>query len=243
MIVEKHTDYGYIAYFKNDMAFTDSLAENKIYEQDFILQYLQKHIMDSEVILDIGAHAGSHTILYKHINPYSKIYCFEPQKKMFDLLVNNISVNKFKNVEAFNVALANISIEAELNSVVNDGDTKNTKIEYGSDKRFNLGGVQVGSGGEQVHTITIDSLNLKSCDFIKIDVEGFEPLVLLGGEQTIKKYKPKILFESNYKTISKEIANKFKVSYPVKESQEILKDFGYKNIELIDGIWNYLAIY
>jgi FkbM family methyltransferase len=243
MIIEKNTDYGYIAYFKNDMAFADSLNKGKIYEQDFILKYLQKDILDSEIILDIGAHAGSHTIIYKHINPYSKIYCFEPQKRMFDLLVNNISANKFKHVEAFNVGVANISTEAELNDVVSDGDTKNKTIEYGSEKRFNLGGVQIGSGGEKIHTITIDSLNLKKCDFIKIDVEGFEPLVLLGGEQTIKKYKPKILFESNYKKISKSMAKKFKVSYPVKESQEILKDFGYKNIELVDGIWNYLAIY
>jgi hypothetical protein len=39
------------------------------------------------------------------------------------------------------------------------------------------------------------------------------------------------------------MANKFKVFYPVKESQEILKDFGYKNIKLIDNLWNYLAIY
>jgi FkbM family methyltransferase len=243
MIVEKHTYYGYIAYFKNDMAFVDSLKNGQIYEQDFVLKHLQKHILDSEIILDIGAHAGSHTVLYKHISPYSKIYCFEPQKKMFELLVNNISVNRFKNVEAFNVGVANISTESELNSTVPDGETKNIQIEYGTDRRFNLGGVQVGKGGESIHTITIDGLNLSACDFIKIDVEGFEPLVLLGGEKTIKKFKPKILFESNYKRISEETAKKFKVSYPVKESKEILQDFGYKNIELIDNLWNYLAIY
>lgn len=240
MIVDKHTNYGYIAYYENDMAFVDSIKNGKIYEEDFVLRHLQKYIMDSEVILDIGSHAGSHTVLYKHINPYAKVYCFEPQKKMFELLTHNIQSNKFKHVEAFNVGVANISTEAEMNdSIQETGKT----IAYGGKHRVNLGGMQIGNGGEKIHTITIDSLNLKSCDFIKIDVEGFEPLVLMGGEQTIKKFKPIILFESNYKKISKQAADKFKVSYPPKESQEILKDYGYKDIKLIDNLWNYLAIY
>lgn len=240
MIIDRHTDYGYIAYYKNDMAFADSIKNGKIYEQDFVLKHLQKYIFDSEVILDIGSHAGSHTVLYKYINPYAKIYCFEPQKKMFDLLVNNINSNNFKNVEAFNVGVANISKEAEMNnSIVETGNI----IEYGTNHRVNLGGMQIGFGGEKIHTITIDSLNLTACDYIKIDVEGFEPLVLMGGEETIKKYKPVILFESNYKKISKQAAESFKVSYPPKESAEILKDYGYKDIKLIDGLWNYLAIY
>lgn len=240
MIIERHTDYGYVAYYKNDMAFAESLSKGKIYEQDFVLQKLQGHILDSQTILDIGSHAGSHTVLYKHINPYSKIYCFEPQKKMFDLLVNNIAVNKFKNVEAFNVGVANISTEAELSDTIQE---TGSYLEYGGKRNANFGGMQIGKGGEKIHTITIDSLELKSCDFIKMDVEGFEPLVLMGGEKTIKKYKPVILFESNYKKVSESMASEFKVSYPIKESKEILEEYGYKNISLIDNLWNYLAIY
>ena len=103
--------------------------------------------------------------------------------------------------------------------------------------------MQIGDGGEEIETITIDSLNLESCDYMKIDVEGFEPLVLIGAEQTIKKFKPTILFESNHKVISKEMAEKFGLSYPVETSFDILKSYGYKNIKLIDGLWNYLATY
>lgn len=240
MIIDRHTDYGYIAYYENDMAFADSIKAGKIYEQDFVLKHLQKYILDSQVILDIGSHAGSHTVLYKYINKFAKVYCFEPQKKMFDLLVHNIESNNFKNVEAFNVGVANISAEAEMNdSIVETGKI----IEYGGSHKVNLGGMQIGKGGEKIHTITIDSLNLTACDFIKIDVEGFEPLVLMGGEETIKKFKPTILFESNYKKASPEIVKQFKVDYPLKESSEILKDYGYKNIDLIDGLWNYLSVY
>ena len=54
--------------------------------------------------------------------------------------------------------------------------------------------------------ITIDSLELDNCDFLKIDVEGFEYLVVLGALKTITKYHPTIYFECrDDKNISKEL--------------------------------------
>lgn len=242
-LIEKNTQYGYMSYFKNDMAFADSLNAGQIYEQDFVMEFLQDIVKSSKTILDIGSHAGSHTVLYKHINPDCEIYCFEPQSEMYNLLHHNISKNNFTNVIALNNGVANISIKSSMSKSVLDGDNVGKDIEYGTAKRFNLGGLQIGNGGEEIETITVDSLDLKSCDYIKIDVEGFEPLVLMGAEQTIKKFKPTILFESNHKVISKEMAEKFNLDYPVQTSFDILKSYGYKDIVLIDGLWNYLAKY
>ena len=242
-LIEKNTKYGYIAYFKNDMAFADALKQDKIYEEDFVMELLQDTIKSSKTILDIGSHAGSHTVLYKHINPDCEIYCFEPQSEMYDLLHHNISKNNFTNVIALNNGVANISIKSSMSKSVLDGDNIGKAIEYGTGKRFNLGGLQIGNGGEEIETITIDGLGLKSCDYIKIDVEGFEPLVLMGAKNTIEKFHPTILFESNHKVISKEMAEKFGLSYPVESSFDILKAHGYKEIKLIDAEHNYLATY
>jgi len=242
-LIEKNTQYGYMSYFKNDMAFADSLNTGKIYEEDFVMEFLQDTVRSSKTILDIGSHAGSHTVLYKHINPDCEIYCFEPQSEMFNLLQHNVFKNSFNNVKTFNKGVANVAIKSSMGKSVLDGDNAGKNIEYGTGKRFNLGGLQIGDGGEEIETITVDSLNLQSCDYIKIDVEGFEPLVLMGAEQTIKKFKPVILFESNHKVISKEIAEKFGISYPVDSSFDILKSYGYSDIILVDGLWNYLATY
>lgn len=242
-LIEKNTQYGYMSYFKNDMAFADSLNAGQIYEQDFVMEFLQDIVKSSKTILDIGSHAGSHTVLYKHINPDCEIYCFEPQSEMYNLLHHNISKNNFTNVIALNNGVANVSIKSSMSKSVLDGDNVGKAIEYGTGKRFNLGGLQIGNGGEEIETITIDSLGLKSCDYIKIDVEGFEPLVLMGAKETIEKFHPTILFESNHKVISKEMAEKFGLSYPVDSSFDILKSYGYKEIKLIDGLWNYLAKY
>lgn len=242
-LIEKNTKYGYMSYFKNDMAFADTLSIGQIYEQDFVMEFLQDIVKSSKTILDIGSHAGSHTVLYKHINPDCKIYCFEPQSEMFNLLKHNIRKNGFEDVTAYNKGVANIATKSSMSSSVLDGDNVGKHIEYGTNKRFNLGGLQIGNGGEEIETTTVDSLELKECDYIKIDVEGFEPLVLMGAEKTIKKFKPTILFESNHKVISKEMAEKFGLSYPVPSSFDILKSYGYNDIVLIDNLWNYLAKY
>jgi hypothetical protein len=63
---------------------------------------------------------------------------------------------------------------------------------------FNFGGVTLleGNAGIPVPCLTLDQLNLTKVDFLKIDVEGMEAQVLLGGQQMLKKFKP-ILYVEN----------------------------------------------
>lgn len=242
-IKENVTPFGYMSYFSNDLAFTNELIKGKIYEQDYVIKFLFNIIKKSNTILDIGAHAGSHTIMYKSINPKAVIHCFEPQINMYGLLKHNILKNNLQDVYAHNCALANKQTETTLTGKISDGAAVNMDIHYGGSIYSNLGGIKIGSGGEKVNTITIDSLNLDSCDFIKMDVEGFEPIVLLGAIETIKKFKPIILFENNSQRISDDVLKEFDVDKEQYDTIKILKDIGYSDINLIDNNYNYLAIY
>ncbi len=49
------------------------------------------------------------------------------------------------------------------------------------------------SGG--VHAVTIDSLGLGSCGFIKLDIEGAEYLALRGARKTIMRHRPVLMIE------------------------------------------------
>lgn len=53
--------------------------------------------------------------------------------------------------------------------------------------------------GSYIDIITIDEYvkekNIKNIDLIKIDVEGFEMNVLLGGKNSINRFKPKLFVE------------------------------------------------
>jgi FkbM family methyltransferase len=58
----------------------------------------------------------------------------------------------------------------------------------------NIGAHQLKAGSD-VRVLTIDSFGVDTCDFIQLDVEGYEHLALLGAERTIKKTHPVITLE------------------------------------------------
>jgi tetratricopeptide (TPR) repeat protein len=72
--------------------------------------------------------------------------------------------------------------------------------DYGAEGNF--GGISVaaeGSGrvGHRVRVTPIDSLKLKACHVLKIDVEGFEPEVLRGARETIARCRPYLYVEND----------------------------------------------
>jgi FkbM family methyltransferase len=58
----------------------------------------------------------------------------------------------------------------------------------------NIGAHQLKAGSD-VRVLTIDSFCVDNCDFIQLDIEGYEYLALLGAERTIKKTHPVITLE------------------------------------------------
>ena len=235
------TNIGKISCYKNDHYFYNSFSNNNPYEKKMIDGFIKPFIIYSDYILDIGSHIGYHSIYYSKINPHAKIMAFEPQKMVFNLLEENIKLNSLQNILPLNFAVSNKSGKFSLSKSISDGQNAGETIEYGTEKNFNLGGVSLGKDGEEVNTITIDSLNVEGLDFVKIDVEGAESLVLLGGLETLKKYKPVICFESNYKTITPEMKELFGLS-DVKKPIEILKEIGYSVFSGISND-NVIAIY
>ena len=57
--------------------------------------------------IDIGSNLGIATIIMAKLNPESTVYSFEPFKKAYDMLVNNIKLNSLTNVKTFNLAVSN----------------------------------------------------------------------------------------------------------------------------------------
>lgn len=53
----------------------------------------------------------------------------------------------------------------------------------------------VRSSEGKIPTIRIDDLDLKACDLIMLDTEGYEFNILLGAMKTILMYKPTLCIE------------------------------------------------
>jgi FkbM family methyltransferase len=225
------TKYGSISYNKNEDGIGNILSQGILWDADIIENKLQSYIKNSKVILDIGAHVGCHSIAYSKINSNCLIYSFEMQSEMFYLLEKNINDNNIKNVKLYNNAVGNITGEFETEIKLRDGGYYKP-VKYYTNDKFNFGGLGLGIGGDKVNMITIDSLNLESCDFIKIDVEGFEYGVILGALETIKKFKPVIFYEYADKYMTPEMCNIANIEYNTNlNPKDILIEIGYNSFD------------
>lgn len=85
-------------------------------------------------------------------------------------------------------------------------------------------------------SVTVDSLELEECALIKIDVEGFEPFVLDGARETIKRFKPILFVESN-----KEALERQNWTMPMLEEKLLSLDY---DLTMIGGPprWDWLCV-
>ena len=142
---------------------------------------------DNAVIMDGGANLGYITVpmALKLKNTNAKIISIEAQRRMFYALAGTIALNDLYNVHAYNLALG------EERGFVDMPDT-----DYGANTDF--GSISVsGKANEMSYLnntttlmVTIDSLKLPRLDFLKLDVEGYEPAALRGGLETIRANRP-----------------------------------------------------
>jgi FkbM family methyltransferase len=239
MIYTVHeTKYGPMAYLQNDYAFVQALNEGRIYEQELVEDVLAPFIKQSHTILDVGAHAGSHSLIYSALNPDAQIYAYEPQRALHDLLKFNIAVQKRYNIIPISVALGNKWCIAQMHATIPDGP--NCNMPLNETDMFNFGGRQLGVGGEAVEIYTLDGLwnsGTPPVDFIKIDVEGFENFVVDGALNLIRRCSPVIFFEHNEKRPTVYMEGYYN---PARSILAALKELEYTIKECPGG--NFLAI-
>ena len=127
---------------------------------------------------------------------------YEPQRALFNFLCGNLALNGLTNVYPFNLALG-----SRQSSVLMDVPT--------IDRPSNLGGFEINEqrgstawasssstvSQEKIQIVTLDQhlgeLQVEKVNFIKIDVEGMELDVLLGGEATLERFRPIVFYEND----------------------------------------------
>tara|TARA_X000000950_G_scaffold289404_1_gene412950 strand:- start:16163 stop:17029 length:867 start_codon:yes stop_codon:yes gene_type:complete len=186
------------------------------------LDWIDSFENSSKIIFwDIGANIGLYSLYTGVVKNNIKVFSFEPSSLNLNLLSRNISINnKENNIFLYPSPLSNkpntFSIFKETNI-----------IEGGSMSAF---GIDFGHDGKRIHSInktnvfgtTIDELvnnnKFEIPDYIKIDVDGIEHLILEGASKTLKNKKIKsILIELNHD---------FEHQYL--KSKEILESNGFK---------------
>lgn len=131
---------------------------------------------ERNVVVQAGGNCGLYPRLFSKY--FKTVYTFEPDPLNFHCLVNNCQSD---NIIKINGALGATN---ELVRVQRAG-------------MGNVGCHTVKNDGEVfVPQFTIDQLNLNQCDFIQLDVEGYEIHILRGAIKTIERFHPGISCEN-----------------------------------------------
>jgi FkbM family methyltransferase len=212
-----------------DIYISSHMSSGQVFEGHIINGTLLPIIRTCKYIVDVGANIGCHSVSYANANQDCSVWAFEPQKKLFNILETNVMANNLGDrVKTYNFGLGHKEMNTQLNSL--------DKVYDSNRDGHNKGGLGIGEGGEIMELKTLDSMNLPGLDFLKIDVEGAEGLVLQGAAETIKKYKPTIFFEHNSQTIDPKLVGVGHVPTPF----EVLVQLGYRTFKYID--WeNYIT--
>jgi len=134
------------------------------FESIFVDQIYQFHSSSkSPVIIDCGANMGTSVLYFKWLFKEAKVYAFEPDNNIFEVLHQNVLKNKLSEVKLFNKAVW-----------IDD-----------QDMFFNANNAQSGKLVQDARSIKVACIRLKAflqdfklIDFLKLDIEGAELPVL-----------------------------------------------------------------
>ena len=209
------------------------------------IQWIDNFDKNKEIIFwDIGANIGLFSIYsaQKHKGKI-KVIDFEPSSSNLRVLTRNISMNNFSNKIFVNqIALTNKkNVFLDMNEPdFIEGSSLNTFGE-----KFNFEGENfLAKQKYKIFGTTIDTMIDESYldipDYIKIDVDGLEHLILEGGDKVFKNKKIKsVLIEvnENFKT-QKDTVLKFMLDHnfkfitkentPKNLSDKFIKTFNYR---------------
>lgn len=149
------------------------------------------------VFYDVGANIGTHSIALSNIFKNKiVIRAFEAQSNIYEMFNQSIKINNLNNIELYHNAVSDKNDEIiridlpDYSKQNNFGGLELLKPFQNSDN------AQMKKSGifEDIKSIKLDIFN-EEVDFIKIDVEGMENLVLKGSKNLIVNHRPFLFME------------------------------------------------
>jgi FkbM family methyltransferase len=147
--------------------------------RDLLLAYRQ-YMPEGGTVCDVGACLGDYTATFSEfVGPRGHVYAIEPNPVTVECLEYNMKA--YPNVTVYAVGLGARSGRANVMR-----DWHNLAASQ----------LQTDEAGE-VSVVTLDSISpaWDRIDFLKIDAEGFEPMLLDGSKATIARFRPVIWIE------------------------------------------------
>lgn len=169
-IIQSHIDHAPMR-----VTYNGGIWEKKLYD------IYRKLITKDDVVIDIGAYIGTHTLPFSHFA--KKVYAFEANDEIYKCLQSNVEVNEIENITTYNTLLSDSNEQLNFYKRPDGTSRISNRVVKGQHQFLQ---------GDSLDNILDTDEKIK---LIKIDVEGHEFKVLNGAKKIIAKSKPIILIE------------------------------------------------
>ena len=145
---------------------------------------------------DVGAYFGYYSLLVSRLSGgRATVHAFEPFSSNYELLLEHAALNGYTNIQAHQLAISDRCGEV-LFRLPTPSACQGSGSLMGERERPAM--------SDRLETVRATSLDrfvaqhdVRHVDFIKVDTEGAEVGVLLGAEDTIRRFRPSLMVEVN----------------------------------------------
>lgn len=142
------------------------------------------------VFLDIGANTGQHSFF---ISRYAtEIHAFEPWEPVIKRLRHTVETNNIKNIIIHPFGLGNENSRKPFYRPPENNLMTGSFVDGFQEHNAYDGELEIQIGDD-----ALDKAGVISVALIKIDIEGYEKLALMGLRRSLSKYRPIVEFELN----------------------------------------------
>jgi len=172
--------------FKIDNDYFYSSGPGWAYDYNYLLKEFSSHLgfhympKEGDFVIDVGAGVGEELMIFsKLVGDKGKVVAIEAHPKTFDALKYNRDRNAFKNTEILNIAIAD-----EVGSIFIEDTPSSLANKVSKEKSLNTYRVEASTIKQLV-----DSMKVDQVDFMKVNIEGAEQLLIKGIGDAIYKIK------------------------------------------------------
>lgn len=158
--------------------------------QDDVLDALLILTAQSSCFIDAGANIGFYSVCCAFRAPACDVIAVEANPQTAEKLREHIRVNRMG--AGVRVACVGLGADSGVVTLLDDGNGEPGKFSLRSSS------TQDEPGGRSVPMTSLDALCFElgaTPDLVKIDVEGLEPDVIVGGRDVISQRLPMLVFE------------------------------------------------
>ena len=181
------------AKFLTPNKFTLGRAQSLFTKEPITIQWIDG-MTPGEVLFDVGANVGMYTVWAARRGV--KVYAFEPEAGNYDLLCRNIDLNKL-DADAYCLAITDKPSVSRLH--LSERTVGRSCHSFGASVGPTLKPRQsVPQGCVGLSIDKLVAMGMPVPNHVKIDVDGFEHLVVKGAEKTLARAEVKtVLIELN----------------------------------------------